>query len=178
MSEPVGYGYDNNQQSVCPRHPEQVTYVRCGRCSRLACGNCQVPLEVGMMCVDCMQQVRATQPASRTARSKPVVTYALIAINVLVWGLQWIFPSVTTFGLYNPAWVEYSGEWYRALTSGFLHSLGNLSHLSTCSPSTFLVRPWNQFWDVGNSYQPTCSQSWVGQLPCTLLPASGATTGT
>lgn len=129
MSEPASYGYNNNQQSVCPRHPDQVTYVRCGRCGRLACGKCQIPLEVGMMCVDCRQQVRAAQPANRTPRSKPVVTYALIALNVLVWALQWVFPSVSTVGLYNPAWVEYSGEWYRALTSGFLHSLGNLSHL-------------------------------------------------
>ena len=111
MSEPASYGYNNNQQSVCPRHPDQVTYVRCGRCGRLACGKCQIPLEVGMMCVDCRQQVRAAQPASRTTRSRPVVTYALIALNVLVWALQWVFPSVSTVGLYNPAWVEYSGEW-------------------------------------------------------------------
>lgn len=130
MSEPVaGYGYNNNRESVCPRHPDRVTYVRCGRCGRLACGQCQVPLEVGMMCTDCMQQARAAAPRVRYASTKPLVTYSLIGINVFVWLLQWLFTDVTTYGLYNPAWVEYSGEWYRALTSGFLHSLGNMAHL-------------------------------------------------
>lgn len=124
-----GYGYNNEQVSVCPRHPDQVTYVRCGRCGRLACGKCQVPLDVGMMCVDCMAAAQAAAPKIRYARTAPMMTYTLIAINCLVWVLQLLFRQVTVFGIYNPLYVEYTGEWYRLLTSGFLHSTSNITHL-------------------------------------------------
>lgn len=130
MSQQIGsYGYNNEQVSVCPRHPDQITYVRCGRCGRLACGKCQVPLEVGMMCVDCMTAAQAAAPRIRYARTLPIVTYTLIALNCLIWVLQMLFRQVTVFGIYNPLYVEYTGEWYRLLTSGFLHSTSNITHL-------------------------------------------------
>lgn len=123
------YGYHDDNNTVCARHPDRLTYVRCGRCGRYTCGDCQVPLEVGMMCTDCMAAARAASPKIRYATTKPVVTYTLIGITAAIWLLQWTFPAVTIAGIYNPTWVEYSGEWYRALTSGFLHSLNNLTHL-------------------------------------------------
>lgn len=130
MSEQVGrYGYSSDETPVCPRHPDQVTYVRCGRCGRLACGQCQVPLEVGMMCVDCLAESQRSAPRVRYAKAHPTITYAIIGINVMVLILQFIFPQVTVFGIYNPLYVEYTGQWYRMLTSGFLHSPDNISHL-------------------------------------------------
>lgn len=131
MSDPAPqpYGYHDNTTTVCTRHPDRITYVRCGRCNRYTCGDCQIPLEVGMICTDCMATAQAQTPRIRYANTKPVVTYTLIGITAAIWILQWIFPAVTTAGIYNPAYVEYTGQWYRALTSGFLHSLGNLTHL-------------------------------------------------
>lgn len=130
MSEQVGrYGYSSDETPVCPRHPNQVTYVRCGRCGRLACGQCQVPLEVGMMCVDCLAEAQRSAPQIRYAKTAPTITYALIGISGAVWILQFFFASVTTFGIYNPLYVEYTGQWYRLLTSGFLHSPNNVTHL-------------------------------------------------
>ena len=130
MSEQAGhFGYNSGDVSVCPRHPDQVTYVRCGRCGRLACGQCQVPLEVGMMCVDCLAEAQRSAPRIRYAKARPTITYALIGINSVVWILQFFFASVTAFGIYNPLYVEYTGQWYRLLTSGFLHSPNNVTHL-------------------------------------------------
>ena len=133
----AGYGLNNGQTSVCPRHPDQITYVHCPRCGRLACGYCQVPLEVGMICRDCLAQAQAqAQARARSAgywrsplTSKPLVTWSLMGLNLLIWLLQLIFPAITQAAIYNPAWVEYSGQWYRALTAGFLHSTSNPSHL-------------------------------------------------
>lgn len=130
MSEQAGqFGYNSGDVSVCPRHPDQVTYVRCGRCGRLACGACQVPLEVGMMCVDCLAAAQKAAPKVRYATAKPLVTYTLIGLNVLIWLAQLVAPTVTQAGVYVPLYVEVTGEWYRLLTAGFLHSPGNVTHL-------------------------------------------------
>lgn len=130
MSEQTGkYGYSNSEVSVCAQHPDRITYVRCGRCGRLACGDCQVPLEVGMMCVDCRAAARAATPTIKYAKTAPTITYALIGINVVVWVLQFFFRDVTIWGIYNPLYVEVTGEWYRLLSSGFLHSPSNITHL-------------------------------------------------
>src|SRR5699024_2627581 len=48
------------EQPVCPRHPDRVAYVRCQRCNRPVCGDCQRSSQVGVLCVDC---VRAHQQA-------------------------------------------------------------------------------------------------------------------
>ncbi|MGO1901191.1 MAG: rhomboid family intramembrane serine protease, partial [Brachybacterium sp.] len=42
-----GYSAENSPepqaQPVCPRHPDRVSYVRCKRCERPACPDCQRP---------------------------------------------------------------------------------------------------------------------------------------
>lgn len=111
---------------VCPRHPGTVSYVRCQRCGRPTCPQCQVPAPVGVLCVDC---VREAQRRARPVRSSlgftaahgtPWVTYTLMAISIGVYflgpqllGPDWEFK----LGL-MPAFPE---DWYRWVTSGFLH---------------------------------------------------------
>ncbi|QQS24338.1 MAG: rhomboid family intramembrane serine protease [Actinomycetota bacterium] len=88
---------------------------------------------VGSHCVDC---TRASRPSTTTrardwnARQPVLVTYALIAVNaaVFVWVLlgssRALGSRVTArefdLGL-NKAILEATGEWYRLVTSGFLH---------------------------------------------------------
>ncbi|GGH66482.1 rhomboid family intramembrane serine protease [Rothia aerolata] len=122
---------DQPQFQTCPRHPDQIAYTRCGRCGRPTCTQCQVPLEVGMMCVDCRDEHIRNAPKIKYAKTAPTMTYALIGINVVAYILQWLIPNywmLRTF-LFNPLYVQITGEWWRVLTSGFIHAQANPTHL-------------------------------------------------
>ncbi|MTV88606.1 rhomboid family intramembrane serine protease, partial [Streptococcus pneumoniae] len=43
----AGYG---QTPTVCVNHPNRVSYAQCKRCNRTVCGECQVALDVGMVC--------------------------------------------------------------------------------------------------------------------------------
>src|SRR6187431_1327952 len=119
---------------VCPRHPDRISYVRCQRCGRPVCPECQRPAPVGIQCVDCVNEEAARRgPLLNrlgfvTAGGKPVLTYALILANVAAYayGYLWLGYAkwVTTWGLW-PDGVEgfpdFGQDWYRWVTSGFLH---------------------------------------------------------
>ena len=59
------------------------------------------------------------------------MTYALIGINVAVYALQWLIPGQWMLRqfLFNPLLVEITGQWWRVLTAGFLHSQSDPAHL-------------------------------------------------
>src|SRR4051812_50218242 len=79
---------------TCYRHPDRPTYMRCNRCERPICPDCMRSAAVGHQCVDCVQEgartVRQprTQFGGRERSGAPVLTYALIAINVVAFVLQ------------------------------------------------------------------------------------------
>ena len=117
---------------ACYRHPGRDAGRRCTRCGRPACSECLVQATVGSHCVDC---AKAAQPDVRTranlwnARQPALVTMTLIAINVAVFVVMVLQdPAALTgaltrihleFALFEPALEQ--GEWYRLVTSGFLH---------------------------------------------------------
>jgi membrane associated rhomboid family serine protease len=43
----------DRQLPVCPRHPDRPSFIRCQRCGRPACPECQRPAAVGIHCADC-----------------------------------------------------------------------------------------------------------------------------
>lgn len=142
MSQHTTSDSPTQPEPVCPRHLDRVSYARCNRCMRPTCGQCQTHLEVGMICPDCYRDITANaQPQRRKGTSeKPIVTYALIGINVVVYLLQMLFPGRSiyqNFALYWPR-VEETGEYYRALTSGFLHSQNDPTHLLLNMVSLYL----------------------------------------
>ena len=120
---------------VCPRHPDRPAYVRCQRCGRPACPDCQRAAAVGFQCVDCVNETKRTTPTVRTVyggavtTGKPVVTYVIIALCALVYALQWIVPNDGIYQqlAYAPALTGV--EPWRMLTSAFLHSQGFLLHI-------------------------------------------------
>src|SRR5437764_9707465 len=79
---------------VCPRHPDVVSYVRCQRCERPVCPECQRPAPVGVQCVDCVrQQARGTRTARTVfggiaSQGRPVVTLTIIGACVGLFLLQ------------------------------------------------------------------------------------------
>ncbi|QQO76900.1 rhomboid family intramembrane serine protease [Actinomyces sp. HMT897] len=120
---------------VCPRHPQRVSYVRCQRCNRPVCPECQVPSPVGVRCVDCTHQtggrgtrtVLGGQPISDVR-----VTTLLMAVCIVVWILQslplrsHLMNPVTAWGDFVPALA--AQEPWRFLTTAFLH--GGFMHLA------------------------------------------------
>ncbi len=117
---------------TCYRHPDRETRVSCSSCGRPICPDCMTPTPVGMRCPECASQrtkVVRNPTGTPGGRATPA-TYALIAINVAVFlielangpgGLSTGPASkfFREFALFGPSVAE--GEWYRLVTSGFLH---------------------------------------------------------
>jgi membrane associated rhomboid family serine protease len=120
-------------EPVCPRHPDRVAYVRCQRCERPVCPECQRPAAVGVQCVDC---VRESAKASRTVRTpfggavtdgRPLVTYTLIGLCFVVWLVQKSYPSFTDHLEFAP--YAASHRPWTFLTAAFLHSTTDYAHI-------------------------------------------------
>src|ERR1700704_3975166 len=70
--------------ATCYRHPDRETAVSCSNCGRPICPDCMTPTSVGMRCPECSKQ--KTKVVRRGyAPGEPVLTYGLIAMNVLVY---------------------------------------------------------------------------------------------
>jgi membrane associated rhomboid family serine protease len=118
---------------TCYRHPDRETRVSCSSCGRPICPDCMTPTPVGMRCPECMRQrtkvVQGVGGGVGRFGAFPA-TIALIAINVVAYLVEIAsgaggFNSVggkvvANFALYGPSVAE--GEWYRLVTSGFLHA--------------------------------------------------------
>ena len=128
---------------TCYRHPDRETWVSCVRCGRHACPDCLRSAAVGQQCVDCVHEGSRTnrRPTTvfggRPARTA-VVTWTLIAVNVLLFLIELARPSIATdwellgyarFGPGGPLQGIASGQWYRLITSAFLPPAGGLGFL-------------------------------------------------
>jgi membrane associated rhomboid family serine protease len=123
--------------ATCYRHPNRETGVSCSSCGRPICPECMTPTPVGMRCPECMNQrtrvvvnPTGTPGGSGLFRAMPA-TIVLIAINVIVYlieiakgggGLGELSGQVIyeMGGLFGPA-VSQEGDWWRIITSGFVH---------------------------------------------------------
>ncbi len=89
---------------------------------------------VGQQCVECVGEgARSTRPAKTTFGGRPaasaVVTWTLVAINVAVFLVTWVRPSIVnnlemlgyaSYTSTGPLHGVAAGEWYRLITSAFL----------------------------------------------------------
>jgi membrane associated rhomboid family serine protease len=88
---------------------------------------------VGFRCPECAQSPQVRQPvtvAGATHIDRPVVTYTLIGVTVavfLVQLLQGIDAMAEQWGMW-PIGVALGGEWWRLITSAFLH--GSFLHIA------------------------------------------------
>ena len=93
------------------------------------------PTPVGMRCPECAKQKTKVRTAATMARGdEPYVTYALIAINVVAFVVQMIsagggraergeiYEKGLLYGGYGDTIGVDQGEWWRMITSGFLHA--------------------------------------------------------
>ncbi len=129
---------------TCYRHPDRQTLVSCNRCGRSTCPECMRSASVGHQCVDCVQAAAQSVPTAVTVSGgirragAPVLTYALIAINVAVFVLQAVTPGLQAkLALWAPAVA--GGELYRLGTSAFIHY--GLLHLLFNMGALYVVGP-------------------------------------
>lgn len=118
---------------TCYRHPDRETRVSCSSCGRPICPDCMTPTPVGMRCPECMRQrtkvVQGVGGGGGRLGAFPA-TYVLIAINVIAYLIEigsggggftiGVNRITIDLGLFGPSVAE--GEWYRLVTSGFLHA--------------------------------------------------------
>src|ERR1700686_1703624 len=69
--------------ATCYRHPNRETGVSCSNCGRPICPDCMTTTAVGMRCPECAKQ-RTKVRRMRDVSTRPRVTFALIAINGVV----------------------------------------------------------------------------------------------
>lgn len=126
--------YMNYGQSptVCVNHPDRVSYAQCGRCNRTVCGECQTAQGAGVVCPDCYRELNGgnARPKRSFIARHWHITYTLILINVVVYGLQLIIPFrwMYNLGMMSGPRVHH-GEYYRLITHGFVHSQTDPMHL-------------------------------------------------
>jgi membrane associated rhomboid family serine protease len=130
--------------ATCYRHPSRETGVSCSNCGRPICPDCMTTTPVGMRCPECAKQSTRVM-RMREMASVPQVTYALIAINVLVFltegsgvftiggggGTSSVFIKGALLGSSEAPILAGEGvahgQLWRIVTGGFLHE--NLLHI-------------------------------------------------
>ena len=150
----------------CYRHPDRLTGVRCVRCDRPICPQCQRPASVGFQCPDDVRAGAASVRRGRTVvgavatNRPPLVSYLLIGLNVLIYLVTALSPGGTLidntggtlFGDWQlaPVLVGYNHEYLRLVTAAFLHYgplhiLLNMVALYVIGPPLERVLGWWRF---------------------------------
>lgn len=122
--------------ATCYRHPNRETGVACSNCDRPICPDCMTPTSVGMRCPECARQRTKVKTVRSMSPSAPTVTYVLIAINVIAFLASGAFGvggaggggELFRKGALNGPAVHVGHEYYRLVTSGFLHA--NFLHIA------------------------------------------------
>ncbi|MDQ0754713.1 rhomboid family intramembrane serine protease [Arthrobacter sp. B3I4] len=177
MSYGIPSAEPSAQVPVCPRHPDRPAYVRCQRCGRPACPDCQRAAAVGFQCIDCVNEAKRTTPAVRSpyggtvAAGKPLATLGIIAACALLYVLQWIVPGDAAYRNLAFATVYATPEYgvfepWRMLTSAFLHSQGFILHI---------VLNMYMLWIFGQALEPLLGR--IRFLAVYLVSAVGGSVG-
>ena len=134
--------------STCYRHPDRQTYVSCSRCGRPICPDCMNSAAVGQQCPNCVHEgAKSVRPVrthfgGRVAQGS-LVTYVLIAANIGMLIAQKMYPYVQTGLTLVPGYVA-QGQWYRLVTSAFLHY--GLMHIVFNMWALWVVGPQLEQW--------------------------------
>lgn len=152
--------------------------MQCQRCDRPACPECLREAPVGFQCVDCLARARSEFQRRRPpARSqfgavlrpdqRPVITFTVIGLCVVLYGLQLLSSAVTEALWYAPLQTSpWFFEPWRMLTSALVHSPANAMHLL-----------FNMFalWFIGRAIEPALGRlRYIALLTLSALGGSVA----
>ncbi len=134
--------------NYCYRHPTRQSFVLCQRCARTICPSCQTQAAVGVHCPECTKQARRSIPRRRPAivtalrnpSGRPVVSYALIAVCVVVYLLEILPGSQVAQDLFYLPVLTATEPW-RMVTSLFVHSPSSFLHILFNMYSLFVIGP-------------------------------------
>jgi membrane associated rhomboid family serine protease len=142
------------EPTTCYRHPDREAHVRCARCNRRICPDCMIDASVGFQCPECVREGNAgvrqarTSFGGRISNDAGYVTKVLIGLNVLMFIAQQVSPSVQQhlwlLGYARDPFTGQlegvaNGEYYRLLTSAFLHE--GFVHIAMNMYALFLFGP-------------------------------------
>jgi membrane associated rhomboid family serine protease len=135
---------------TCVRHPDRPTGVKCARCERPACPECLREAPVGYQCVDCVNEGRRTQRrpvtiAGAQLNSRLVVVPIIVVVNVAVFAFNAYQAQSISQNVQSQSWQDWvlvpglvqNGEWWRLITSGFLHI--GFTHLALNMVSLWII---------------------------------------
>src|ERR1700759_3268194 len=118
--------------AVCYRHPNRETGVSCSSCGRPICPDCMTPTPVGMRCPECARQRTKVRTARTMSMQRPVATLTLIGVNVAVFVEEGATAKTGGIGTIGGGGIleklaldgrdVANGDWWRLVTSGFLHA--------------------------------------------------------
>lgn len=126
----------------CYRHPDRETGVRCVRCDRPICPECMISASVGFQCPECVRGGSGTGHAPGaaaprtlaggvTAADPRLITKIILGLNLAVFlaalsgGDRVVDPMLlvgrAVFSFGGPLEGVAEGQWYRLLSTVFLH---------------------------------------------------------
>ncbi|MGH8924402.1 MAG: rhomboid family intramembrane serine protease [Acidimicrobiia bacterium] len=133
MTEPQA---PSTGDTVCYRHPNRPTGLRCVTCDRPICGGCSTPGSVGQFCPECARQrgrqrTIAARPgnATRLRRGAPI-TFGILSVTVIVYLLSRFTASLgdrLVGELVQANQLVAIGQWWRIFTPIFLHA--SIAHI-------------------------------------------------
>ncbi len=123
--------------TVCYRHPDRATRLRCSECDRPICTECSHDSAVGQRCPECAspQGRYRVVDARRTVVGPPSfatapVSFTIIGIAAALFVAGFASPSIEAELLNRFAsanWLIEEGDWWRVFTAAFLH--GGIVHI-------------------------------------------------
>jgi membrane associated rhomboid family serine protease len=126
--------------AVCYRHKDRETGVSCSNCGNPICPDCMTATPVGMRCPDCSKQ-RTPVRNLQNIYAQPTATYVIMAICIVMWIGEYIsggrggqvYEDLSLIGgaqtFTGDTLGVAAGEYWRLVTSAFLHDPRNPLHL-------------------------------------------------
>lgn len=158
------------ETTVCYRHPDRATRLRCSECERPICVECSHDAAVGQKCPECAvpkgryRVVDARRAVGPPSFQTAPVSFTIIAIAAVLF-VAGIFSTdierelINRFASYNVL-IE-AGEWWRVLSAAFLH--GSIPHILFNMYALYLFGPR--------------METQVGSMPFALLYVASAAGG-
>lgn len=108
--------------TTCYRHPDRATALSCSTCGRPICVQCSRDTPVGQKCPECAAPTGRHKIITARQLNRPTpATQAILFVTVGIFLVGYLTGELTLrFGLINILVLE--GEWYRMITSAFLHA--------------------------------------------------------
>ena len=129
-------GAETAEVRYCYRHPDRETGLSCSECGRAICADCMTVAPVGLRCPEHSGKTQGVKKVKRGVRratyegTGALATKTLIGVNAAVFLVTLAQGSSLSRGIGGDLaarmWLLVfplaDGEWWRLITSGFLHA--------------------------------------------------------